>query len=103
MILESLAAAALLFFTFPLWFFVSFAWGFIKAIVTFGVLLFAFLNSSTKQTEEVLGVILAPILQGFASAFSVPSYIWHWAKFEHPWWAVVLALIAACLFGNSRR
>lgn len=103
MILESLAAAVLLFFTFPFWFFIAIVWGLIKTALSFGVLTIAFIRSDSRQAEELLRIILDPILQGFASAFSVPSYIWNWAKFEHPWWAVVIALCAAGLLGSPRR
>jgi hypothetical protein len=102
MIWETIAALMLIFSTLPIWFFVALLWGFIRAAFTFFTYLVAFVDSSPVDWSQIWIIPLTAILQGFASAWSIPSGIWNWAKFEHPWWAVLISLVCFVLLGGSR-
>lgn len=76
-----------------------------------GVILFLFwivagsvdaFTSPHAGLEQILLVPLAAILSAFNGAWSVPVWIWTWAKFDHPWWAFFIALFLSVIFGRRR-
>jgi hypothetical protein len=103
MIWEALAAVFLLLATLPLWFFASLGWGFLVATYTLVVLGIEIANRSTVDFAEFAALPLLAAMSGFGAAWSIPETMWAWAKFEHPWWALVIALLASAAFGGSSR
>ena len=37
------------------------------------------------------------------ATFSIPAFIWNWARFEHPIWAIVIALFLGAAGAGGRR
>ena len=100
---ETLAALFLLLTTFWLWFVAALAWGLIRLIinlVTFSVYSF---NDPHFGWGDFWAVPLAATFTAAESAWSIPSGIWHWAKFEHPGWAVVIGVVCIGFLGSSAR
>lgn len=100
---ETVAALLLILTTFPFWVFVAVIWGLIRAVRIFVGGLFQFFGSSTFDWSEVWLILVAAIIEGVRSAWSIPAWVWNWAKFEHPWWAVIIALVILLGSGGSRR
>lgn len=101
---ESLAAIFLLLTTIPLWVAVGVLWGLIKAALTFCVLILAMIGSPEISLDDLWAVLVGTVLQGLQAAWSVPTGIWDWAKYQHPWWAVAIGFLAMALSsGASRR
>lgn len=99
---ETLTAIFLLLAALPLWLFAAWAWGvilFLFWIVAGSVDAF---TSPHAGLEQILLVPLAAILSAFNGAWSVPVWIWTWAKFDHPWWAFFIALFLSVIFGRRR-
>ena len=103
MILETLAAIFLLLAALPFWLAVAWAWGLIQFVLWIGIGTVDALTSPYAGWEQVWLVPLAATLQAFTSALSIPSWIWNWAKFEHPWWAFFIALFLSIALNTRRR
>ncbi|WP_417586353.1 hypothetical protein [Pararhodobacter oceanensis] len=96
---ETIAACVLLLGAFPLWFFAAILWG---AFVAVTALIHAVFSTGSGW-DDIWAVPVGAVLVGFEAAWSVPSWIWNWAKYEHPWWAVVIGVTIIALAGESRR
>lgn len=94
MIFETIAALALLLLTAPGWIPISIFWGMLKAAIAFINILIEFFRDETFEISDAWIAIVVPVIQGIASAFSVPAAMWNWAKFDHPWWAILIAFVA---------
>ena len=96
-------------------------WGFLTAVfiiaaLGFGLLvgllkllmgLFAIINTifhfveTTMSFGETLGKVFSNLVIDFISTvarmwnwgFSVPDWMWNFARYEHPWWAFIIALV----------
>ncbi|WP_143163291.1 hypothetical protein [Roseovarius pacificus] len=60
-----------------------------------------FLNGPIEWGEIWL-VPLAALFAGLEAAWSIPSSMWNWAKFEHPWWAVCIGFVFVLFAKGSR-
>lgn len=98
--LETIAALMFVLGLWPLWFLGAIGWGLVKGGIS---LLGAFLAiaSGEVNAEEFLGSMLMVVFDAASAAWSVPSWAWSWAKFEHPWIAAILGLMG--LASQSRR
>lgn len=101
MIWETVAALVLIFGTLPVWVLAALLWGCVRAAAMFFSLMISFLSAESPDWSQAWLVPVGAVLQGFASAWSVPSGVWTWAKFEHPWWAALIGLACFSLFGRS--
>jgi len=98
---ETLAALLLLGASFPIWLFVAAIWGALQAGLT---LLHFFVLLLKSHNPDILWIApLQAIVDGWSAAWSIPSAIWTWAKFDHPWWAVIIALLLALAGGSKTR
>lgn len=95
---ETVAAVILILASLPIWTFVALIWGLIRLVLVFVASIFAM-----TSIEEIWAVPLLAIAAGIEAAWSVPTAIWTWAKFEHPWWAVIIAFVLVSLSGGARR
>ena len=100
--------------TVPVWGFVTAA--FILAALGLGFLLgllklvmglvaiintiFQFVETSTPFDETLGRVFLSLITEVFATlarmwnwGVSVPDWMWNFARYEHPWWAFIIAIV----------
>lgn len=94
MILETLAALVFLLFTAPAWVLIAILWGIFKAAITFVHVLIEAPRDETFEISDIWIAVALPVIQGVASAVSVPAAMWNWAKFGHPWWAILIAFVA---------
>ncbi len=83
--------------------FVAIFWGLIRAFLAFLTLSINFLGGANPDWAQIWMVPLGAIIQGFEAAWYIPSSIWHWAKFEHPVWAAVIALLCLGIASSGNR
>ena len=100
--------------TVPVWGFVTAAFilaalglGFLLGLLKLGMGLFAIINTifqfveTSTPFDETLGrVFLSLITEVFATlarmwnwGVSVPDWMWNFARYEHPWWAFIIAIV----------
>lgn len=99
---ETLAAIFLLLAALPLWLFAAWAWGVILFLFWIVVGTYDALTTPYAGLEQLWLVPLAAIIIAFDGAWSIPVWIWTWAKFEHPWWAFLIAMFLSVMFGSRR-
>lgn len=90
---ETIAAILLICATAPIWLAIGIAWGTFKAVVTFVIYMIVWLDAGGAGLDAIIGVVFDSVSEGIVSAIHVPAWIWNWAKFEHPWWAAIIALV----------
>jgi hypothetical protein len=100
---ESLAAAFLLAATLFLWLVIAVIWGLIKTVLSVFSFLAEALNQDQFQWSQIWWIPSQSLSAGLDAACSVPSSLWHWAKFEYPWWAFLIALITVLIVSCERR
>ncbi|UMA64621.1 hypothetical protein LVO79_16715 [Roseivivax marinus] len=99
---ETLAAILLIATSFPIWLFLSVIWGIVRGALAGTHALLSLLSDTPADWGEVWVVPAAAAFQGVASAWSIPSAIWTWAKFDHPVWAAVIAVLLMGVNGSRR-
>jgi hypothetical protein len=90
---ETASAIIFLLVLFAVWFPLSMLWG-------FGVLLFSLIfaiigafNSHDFAFAFWAGIATA-FISGFNAFTDIPVWMWDWAKYSHPWWALFISLCA---------
>lgn len=99
---ETVAAVLLILTSLPIWFFLAALWGMIRGGFAFFVALGAWLEQDPLDWSAIWVPAVEGILQAVMAAWSIPSGIWRWAKFEHPWWAFFIALALMILRSGMR-
>lgn len=89
---ETIAAALFLVGLWPVWFFVGLGWGAIKGVIVLVVALISLLDNSF-DAENLLAIPVVAALEAASAAWSVPSWVWEWAKFNHPWIAAIIGFV----------
>lgn len=100
---ETVAAMLLLLGILPFWLFISVAWGSIGAVLSLVGASGPLLDGSSLDAGQFLAIPAGAVTEGFSAAWGVPAAIWTWAKYDHPWWAVILGLAMLGFGGSSSR
>lgn len=100
--------------TLPVWGFVTAAFilaalglGFLLGLLKLVMGLFAIINTifhfveTSMSFEETLTNVLYNLASDFVSTISrmwnwgvsVPDWMWNFARYEHPWWAFIIAIV----------
>ena len=100
--------------TVPVWGFVTAAFilaalglGFLLGLLKLVMGLFALINTifhfveTSMSFEETLTRVLYNLASDFVSTISrmwnwgvsVPDWMWNFARYEHPWWAFIIAIV----------
>jgi len=103
MIFETIAAILFLLMTAVLWVPASVLLGFLHAaiLLIFGIL--EIFTTEVRSPEDLFSVFSSALSYGVGSLFRIPSWLWSWAKYEHPWWAIFIALLFAVFLNNSKK
>ena len=86
---------------------VAVGWGILLGILKLAVGLFAIINSIFKFVETTLpfgetvvrvlgsliGEFFSTVIRMWSWGFSVPDWMWSFARYEHPWWAFIISII----------
>jgi hypothetical protein len=99
--LETIAALMFIVGLWPLWLFVAIGWGAIVGCLTFVATIVLTVSEGSASAESVLLVPINALLEALSAAWSIPSWAWSWAKFEHPWVAAALGLLGLGMQGGS--
>ena len=67
-------------------------WGILLGILKLAVGLFAIVNSIFQFVETTLP-FGETVVRMWSWGFSVPNWMWDFARYEHPWWAFIISII----------
>jgi hypothetical protein len=92
MVWETISAVIFLITLLIFWFPLSLIWA-------IGVFVFKLALSvvAAFQSEEIISRLftgaVTSAIDGVMSFFDIPVWLWDWAKFEHPWWAIIISIV----------
>ncbi len=97
---ETVAASFFLLVTSPFWILAAVFWGLLKAAITILLTSLVFFQATPIQWDQIWPIPVSAIIEGLQAAWSIPSSMWGWAKFEHPWWAAGITFLLAAAGGG---
>ena len=97
---ETASAIIFLLALFVLWFPLSMLWGFGVFLFTLIIRIIGAFDSSDFAFAFWAGIASAYV-SGFDAFTDIPSWMWDWAKYSHPCWALIISFCAMG-FASSR-
>lgn len=91
---ETLSAILFLLVLFPLWLPVSTIWGLINFILTI----------AEVAKDDLSNIFHSAIFAGakaIEAFLSIPEWLWEWAKYEQPWWALFISIFVYWLYKKA--
>ena len=97
---ETISALIFLVILSVFWFPLSVVWGIAKFFLTlvFGVIS-AFKGSMSESA--LVALPLQAVISGFDAFLDIPVWMWDWAKFSHPWWALIISLVVLGMMNSK--
>lgn len=53
---------------------------------------------STDFVGDVVEAVFMSIVNGLSALIALPTWMWDWAKYSHPWWALFISIGLCILF-----
>jgi hypothetical protein len=98
---ETISAIIFLFVLAVLWIPLSLLWAIGVFIFKLAIVIFGAFQVDEVLADLFFGVIGAGLSGLFAFA-DIPVELWDWAKFDHPWWALIISLfVGGALQGQN--